>query len=173
MEVNFQQLSAEAKFKILQEQLKVFEPIVLAPQTPPNLQPLPSFNTTFPSHATSLPVSSSQHEVITPSTSSLRWPESLSNDYSVTKVDTRGVPFIYIIAPGSHQPRPEDYGDGQAGPTCADPSGDPEAQVGFSQPEVPGQLHDCHQPADQFEMEVDVFEGQLTPEDIEFAITGF
>jgi hypothetical protein len=38
---------------------------------------------------------------------------------------------------------------------------------------VPDQLHDCHQPADQFEMEVDVFEGQLTPEDIEFAITGF
>jgi hypothetical protein len=173
MDKMFQELSAEAKFNILQTELSSFEPIASTSRIQhPLLQPLPTFNDSFPKFSN--PQLKNQPPGFTPSSSSLMWSEIHTKDYSVTKVNTQGVPFIYIVTPDFHHLQPEEYKNEKvkiATPTSTTVA-EVVAKIETKAPTKPVRRRQRQEEKHE-EMEMSVLSGQLDKEDIEFAINGF
>lgn len=121
------------KIKLIENELRNFKPIV----SPANFHPLrqekqtvtPVFSTPLgiypnvfakpPSNPPTLPLppqpSSQQPSPIvyppgfSPMTSNLRHSEFFGKDYSVTKINTQSVPFVYLVIPDYHHQQPVIY----------------------------------------------------------------
>ena len=100
--------------KIIERVVQEFQPMASPPQFTHPLQPQPLGR----QEGGSVPVP----QGVSPSTSALMWKEFHGKDYSVTKINTQGVPFVFLVTPDFYHLQPESYANEKitlSSPTCA------------------------------------------------------